>query len=217
MLLTLDLLDMMDPPAELADLERYFPFIEQYCPEYGIDTPARFSAFVAQIVVESNHFKTIKENLNYSAQGLANTWAKFSATGARGGPPNELAQRIARNPELIANHAYANRYGNRGPESGDGWKYAGKGLKQVTFHDNYLEYGLWSSTQAAEHPEFLLMPRHAVLSGVWYWESRKLSELADYDDEEHFHQISYKINGGWNGKMARFEAWGVAREACRHV
>lgn len=213
--LTLDLLDRMDPPADFHDLEVYHPHIEVLCNMYEINTPPRFSAFIAQITVESNHFKTVRENLNYGAQGLANTWPnRYSTTGQRGGPPNELALRIARNPMEIANHSYGGRYGNGPPESGDGWRYAGKGLKQVTFHDNYRDYGLWANVNVLDNPDLLLTPFHAVNSGVWYWVSRNLSELADFDDEEHFHEISYKVNGGWNGKAQRYENWLIAREAC---
>lgn len=213
MALTLDVLDRLDPPAEYRDLERYAPYLLPLMEQYMIDTPARICAFIAQVSVESNHFKTVQENLNYGAQGLANTWAKFSITGARGGPPNALALRIARNPVEIANHAYANRYGNGGPETNDGWRYSGKGLKQVTFRDNYAAYSQWAGVDAVNEPSLLLMPEHACKSAIWYWDSRNLNFLADYDDEEHFHQISYKINGGWNGKLARLECWQVARSA----
>lgn len=213
MSLTLDLLDRLDPPAEFSDLEKYAPYLLPLMEQFQIDTPPRITMFVAQVAVESNHFKTVQENLNYGAQGLANTWARFSLTGARGGPPNELALRIARNPAQIANHAYGNRYGNRGPETGDGWRYSGKGLKQVTFRDNYASYGAWAGVDAVAYPELLLLPEHACKSAVWYWVTRNLNFLADYDDEEHFHQISYKINGGWNGKLARLENWKVARSA----
>ena len=132
-LMTIDQLDMAVPMARYEDLVKYIDFLDEGMERFEINTPNRIAAFIAQVAHESGDFRYTEENLNYSWMGLRKTWpGKF--------PTDELAQQYHRQPERIANLVYAGRYGNGGEASGDGWKYRGRGLIQLTFHDNYLAY-----------------------------------------------------------------------------
>jgi putative chitinase len=219
----IELIDQAIPQAARQDIERYAPWIAQGWAAHHIDTPYRRSAWLAQVAVESNYLRTIKENLNYSAAGLANTWPKrYSITGRAGGAPNQLAMSIARDPVKIANNTYANRMGNGSPESGDGWKYIGRGLKQLTGKDNYAWYRSWSGADVVSRPDLLLEPEHAVGSAIGFWVRERLNSLADatQHDPNAFHIISALVSCGSRhcspiGKEHRFEAWRHARRACR--
>lgn len=174
----------------------WLPHITETMSKSDIETPLRVAAFVAQMALESGGFRILVENLNYSAQGLANTWARYSATGKRGGPPNALALKLARNPQAIANNVYADRMGN-GPESqGWGWKYRGRGLKQVTGHDNYERCGRFMGLPLLEKPELLELPQYAALSAGWFWDCNNLEHFADARD---FKGLTKAINGGLTG------------------
>jgi putative chitinase len=204
-LITIDELDMAVPHARFEDLGKYVDFLNEGLARFEINTPARIAAFIAQVAHESGNFMRVEENLNYSAQGLRKTWpSRF--------PTDEFAQGFHRNPQRIANYVYAGRYGNGDEASGDGWRYRGRGLIQVTFRDNYAAYAdVISDSTILAQPEQLAEPRHAVISACWYWFSRGLNRLADPRTEAGFNEISYKINGGWNGKAERLENWAAAR------
>lgn len=173
---------------------RYLPFLIKHMPDYGIDTPARVAAFIAQIAHESSDFTRIEENLNYSAKGLADTWpSRFKLAS---GFPNPLASALAKQPEAIANHVYANRMGNGPVESGDGWRYRGRGLKQITGKDNYRQCGEALNLDLVTQPDLLLNHDSAVESACWFWRARNLSPLADAGN---FLQVTKNINGGTIG------------------
>lgn len=210
----------MIPQAEFSDVQKYGPHLSLRCALTEINTPLRLSAFIAQIAVESQYLARVQENLNYSAQGLANTWpSRYSSTGKRGGAPNVLALKLARDPKAIADYTYANRFGNGSIASGDGSKYAGKGLKQLTFLDNYKAYQAASGIPVVAHPELLLLPFEASDSAVWFWNRNRLSELADLatgpSAMEVFDTISRKVNGGDNGLLQRRESWVIALKEAR--
>lgn len=180
-------------------------------PQYGIDTSKRLAAFFAQCGHESAGFSALVENLNYSAQGLANTWPnRYAERGTNGGyirksgklVPNSLALRIARNPELIANYTYANRMGNGSPDSGDGWKYRGRGIIQVTGKENYriCSRALFHDLTLIDNPEYLSDIEYAIYSACWYWDSRNLNAYADRED---LLGMTKAINGGTNGLAER--------------
>ena len=107
------------------------PFIME---KFGIDNPLRLSHFLSQCAHESGNFKLVRENLNYSADGLRKIFPKYF-------PTIEVANKYARQPEKIANRVYANRMGNGDEASGDGWKYKGAGFVQLTGKDNYTAFG----------------------------------------------------------------------------
>ena len=155
--------------------------------KYSINTPQRQACFLAQVMHESNSFKSLQENLNYSAQGLMRTWpSRF--------PDLDVAEKYEHNPEKIANKVYAGRMGNI--EEGDVWKYHGRGLIQLTGRENYANFGHNASVDVLSNPDLLITPEYACLSAAWYWNKRNLNELADKMDVEG---ITKKINGGTIG------------------
>jgi putative chitinase len=159
---------------------------------FKIDTRLRVAAFLAQVGHESGQLRTVVENLNYSAEGLIRTWPKRF---------NELtATAAARKPEQIANIVYASRLGNGPAVTGDGWRYRGRGLIQVTGWVNYQACGSALSLDLLTKPESLEQPVYAALSAAWFWSSNGLSELADAG---RFEAITRKVNGGLNGQADR--------------
>ncbi|WP_205894903.1 glycoside hydrolase family 19 protein [Metapseudomonas otitidis] len=177
---------------------------------FSLTTPARQSAFLAQAAHESYGFTRLTENLNYSATGLAATWpGRFRGAD---GQPNALARALHRRPEAIANVVYANRMGN-GPEaSGDGWRYRGRGLLQITGRAQYQRCGAALGLPLVEQPDLLAQPEPAVLSAAWFWQVNGLNELADAGD---FEAITRRINGGLNGLAERRALWVKFREALK--
>lgn len=153
---------------------------------FGIKTDLQQAHFLAQIGHESGGFTRLVENLNYGSLGLLKTWpSRFD---------EESAARMARKPELIANHVYGGRLGNTEP--GDGWRYRGRGLIQLTGKANYAEAAEAIGMPLVEQPELLEQPEAAALSAAWYWASRNLNTLADRDDVV---TITKRINGGTHG------------------
>jgi putative chitinase len=181
---------------------------------YAIDSAARQAAFLAQIGHESGGFVFVAENLNYSADGLANTWpAKFSTgqkTAAGRFIPNGLANTIARNPEAIANAAYANRLGNGDEKSGDGWRFRGRGLIQITGRDNYKAITHDVGLDYVLSPDLLEQPSGAAQSAAWFWNKNALNQYADSGD---FDTLTRRINGGLNGIEDRRARWSAAKIA----
>jgi len=165
-------------------------------PRYGINTSLRIAAFLAQCGHESAGFTRLVENLNYSAEALTRVWpTRF---------PPEIARQYARQPERIANRAYADRMGN-GPEaSGDGWRYRGRGLIQLTGADNYRAFARAVGATLEDVCANLETKTWAVESACWYWSTRGLNALADVRDVI---AITKRINGGTNGiddRQARY-------------
>lgn len=156
---------------------------------YEINTPARQAAFIGQCAHESANFKTLEENLNYSAEALMRVWpSRF--------PTMEVAQQYHRNPEKIANKVYGGRMGNGTEETGDGWLYHGRGLIQLTGKDNYMLAGDALNEDFIHSPDLILAPRWAALTAGWYWNKRQLNKEADAKD---FVGMTKKINGGTIG------------------
>ena len=163
------------------------------CAKYDISTPVRQAFFIGQCAHESNNFKTLEENLHYSANGLMRTWpSRF--------PDINVAAVYANNPEKIANKVYAGRMGNT--EDGDGWKYHGRGLIQLTGRENYANCGSGLGVDLLGNPDWLLDPKYAALSAGWFWSKRGLNALADVKDCE---TMTKRINGGIIGLSDRKE------------
>jgi putative chitinase len=180
--------------AKVAGL--FGPGLNAAMAKYQITTPARVAAFIAQVGHESSQLTAVVENLNYSAQALQSTWpSRFSA---------EVANASARQPEKIANIAYASRMGNGAPGSGDGWKYRGRGLIQVTGRANYQKCGDALGLDLITKPELLQEPANAAMSAAWFWYANGLNALADAGDLQ---AITRKINGGLNGYADRAELY----------
>ncbi len=170
---------------------------------YEINTPSRQAAFIGQCAHESSGFKTLQENLNYSAEALMRTWpSRF--------PTMEVAQQYARNPEKIANRVYGGRMGNGLEEAGEGWKYRGRGLIQLTGKDNYTLASDALSQDFISDPDLVLEPRWAALTAGWYWNKRQLNKEADAKD---YTAMTKKINGGTIGLNDRIAHIQHAQEA----
>ena len=175
---------------------------------YGIGTPRRVAHFLGQITVESGRLLAVVESLNYSVQGLANTWPSRFAIDLKARPPipNLLASQLGRtttracNQEQLANNVYADRMGNGSPATGDGWKYRGRGLKQLTGKENYARYQEGSGNRVLETPDLLLTPGVAADSAAWFWHDKGLNALADKGD---IAAITKKVNGGQLGILER--------------
>ena len=150
----------------------------------GINTAIRLSHFFAQLVHESG-LKPISENLNYSEKGLLITFKKYFN--------NITAKEYARKPEKIANKVYANREGNGNEQSGDGWKYRGRGFIQITLKNNYINLSKDTDIDYVNNPDLLLNEADSMIAALWYWDKIKANELADKDDLD---KISDRINIG---------------------
>jgi len=158
---------------------------------FDINTPERQAAFIGQCAHESGSFKTLQENLNYSAKGLNATWpSRF--------PSEEAAQPFHRNPEKIANKVYSGRMGNT--DEGDGWKYRGRGLIQLTGKDNYRLASDALGVDFVANPDLVLTREYAAMTAAWYWNKRGLNKEADAKD---FTGMTKKINGGTIGLADR--------------
>lgn len=173
-------------------LDQWLHALNEILPEYGIDTPLRLSHFLAQCAHESGNFRFLKENLNYRAPTLRTLFPKYFPTDA-------LAQDYANRPnkqEAIANRIYANRMGNGPEESGDGFRYCGRGLIQLTGRDNYTWFAASLEIPVEEAADYLQTFEGAVQSACWFWENNNLNALADRDDVV---AVTKKINGGTIG------------------
>lgn len=168
--------------------------------KYEINSKARIASFLAQTGHESGHFNTLVENLNYSASRLVAVWPKRFRD-------IDFASKYAHNPEKLGNYVYANRIGNDTEESGDGYKYRGRGLIQLTGRSNYSAASKALSVDLINNPDMLLTPEIAAISAGWFWASRGLNELADDEtddnDLEDFTRITKIINGGTSGLNER--------------
>ena len=170
-------------------IDHWHEALDQQLPDYGIDTPLRVAHFVAQCAHESGNFVFIKENLNYKAASLQKIFSKYF-------PTPELAQQYANRPERIANRIYANRMGN-GPEaSGDGYRYCGRGLIQLTGKDNYTFFAGSLNIPVEEASDYLATFEGAAQSACWFWEQNNLNRFADANDVKG---LTRAINGGYIG------------------
>lgn len=189
----------------------FLAFINSSMSLYSVIGVKRSAAFISQVGHESGQLTRMVENLNYSADGLANTWpnryaesdgkggyVKFMVNGRQRNKPNALGLSLHRKPEQIANNVYAGRMGNTAP--GDGWKYRGRGLIQLTGKNNYRLCGEALGLDLLGRPELLEELEHACMAAGWFWKSNGLNELADKGDIEG---ITLRINGGLNGLSDR--------------
>ena len=168
----------------------FVPVLNTAMNRYQIVGAKRNAAFIAQVGHESGQLTRLVENLNYSADVLRKTWpSRFDV---------DLASAVARKPEQIANIAYGNRIGNTA--LGDGWKYRGRGLIQITGKNNYRACGEALGLDLISQPELLEKPQHACMSAAWFWATNGLNSLADAGK---FDAITQRINGGQNGAADR--------------
>lgn len=169
-------------------VEEYYEALCKALPKYDITTENRVAGFLAQCAHESNNFKVLQENLNYSADGLRRIFPKYFKTA----DPDDYA----RQPEKIANRVYASRMGNGDEDSGDGWKYRGRGVIQLTGHDNYSRFAKDMNMSVEEVIDYLETVEGAIMSAAWYWNSRKINSAADAND---IVKMTKLVNGGTIG------------------
>jgi len=179
-----------------ADAEQYVDDLEDVLPRYGIaESKLRLAHFFSQVLHESGCMRYDMENLNYSAKALRAVFGKYFKT-------KREAEAYARQPEKIANRVYARRMGNGSEGSGDGWKYRGRGLIQLTGKNNYKAFARWiGDDQVLVDPD-RVASEYAVQSAVYYWDRHKLNNIADRDDVV---RLTKRINGGVNGLAHRKE------------
>jgi putative chitinase len=187
-------------------LEQWTNALNQLLTDYGIDTPPRVAAFIAQCAHESGNFVFLKENLNYRAASLRKIFPKYF-------PTDELANQYAALPnkaEAIANRIYANRMGNGDEASGDGYRYCGRGLIQLTGKSNYSNFADSIETPVEQVPAYLETFEGAVQGACWFWETNNLNQWADKDD---ILTMTKRINGGTIGLEDRKKHY----EHAKHV
>lgn len=184
--------------------EGLLSILAEELPKYGIDTPLRICHFLSQLSHESAGFTIMQENLNYSSEGLLKIFKRYFSP--------ELAKHYQRKPQMIANKVYANRMGNGGESSGDGWKYRGRGFIQLTGKSNYIKYSklVFRDDRLVTNPDLATDLKTACLIACEFWKENSLNTLADKDD---VHSITKKINGGLNGIEHRKELLAKAKQA----
>lgn len=184
-------------------LDYWYNALEQLLPDYDINTPQRVAAFVAQCAHESGNFRVIKENLNYKATSLRKIFPKYF-------PDDAIAAHYASLPnkqEAIANRVYGGRMGNGPEETGDGYRYCGRGLIQLTGKQNYTDFAMSIETPVEEIPEYLATFEGAAQSACWFWEKNNLNKWADTGDIK---ELTRRINGGYIGLEDRIKHYNHA-------
>jgi putative chitinase len=173
----------------------------------------RQAAFLAQVGHESWSFTRLSESFNYSVPGLKIFGSRLSAAQREELGRNAHERQVPMlRQQRIANIVYANRYGNGGELTGDGWHYRGRGLKQITFHSNYAACGEALGVDLLGNPELLEQERYAAQSAAWFWQARGCNQLAELED---FQGITHAINGpALAGHQDRVARW---RRATKHL
>jgi putative chitinase len=190
MQVTLELLQHMCPKTKQTVLAGYVEPLNTVAEYYEMTAnPARLAGFLAQTGHESGGFNFIKENLNYSATGLMSIFKKYF-------PSLDIAKQYERKPEKIANRVYGNRMGNGPEESGDGYKFCGRGLIQLTGKQNYTKLAEDLGISIDETVAYLETPNGAVSSAGWFWDNNNLNQYCDSND---FVTLTKRINGGTIG------------------
>ena len=179
---------------------QWFHALNEILPEYEITSLPRVAAFLAQTAHESGGYRALKENLNYKAESLVKVFPKYF-------PTIDLARQYAHNQEKIANRVYGNRMGNGPEESGDGFRYCGRGLIQLTGKDNYTNFADSIETPVEELPEYLETCEGALQSACWFWETNNLNQWADKGD---MLTLTKRINGGTIGLEDRIKHYNHA-------
>lgn len=187
-------------------VDHWYAALVEILPKYGITTERRVAHFVSQCAHESNNFRSLEENLNYREETLLKIFGRYFGPGKRN------AAEYAKNPEKIANYVYMDEFrkskmGNTQP--GDGWRFRGRGLKQLTGRDNYTRFGASVGMSAEQAAEYVATEKGAIESACWFWDSNKLNSLADGDDVT---AMTKRINGGDIGLADRQSRYKNAME-----
>jgi putative chitinase len=171
------------PPTQARQFQ---PALEPALQRFAITTPRRVAAFLAQCHVESAGFSRLEENLFYTTPArIAAVWPSRFRTAAEAAP-------FARNPERLANRVYANRLGNGPESSGDGWRFRGRGLKQLTGRTNYADAARALQRPYVTEPDLVRAPADAVLTAAWFFARSGCNTLADAGQWD---AITRRVNG----------------------
>lgn len=193
------LLSLTAPHLAEAVLEPWVIPLRDACARFEINSIRRVAAFLGNLAHEGGWRLGRRENMNYSAVRLSQVWPGRFAKSK--GVPNALALLLANKPEALANHVYANRMGNRGPDTGDGWRYRGNGPIQLTGHDNHAAFAKAMGMEVAAAAAWIESTfEGAVMSAAWFWEENDINRLADTPGVE---DEARAINGGEIGLADR--------------
>lgn len=192
-MITLEQFSAMIPRNK--DTEAWFDAAVVLFEEYEINTPLRIAGFMAQCAHESADFTRLEENLNYSEKALNSVFGRYFGKGKRD------AKEYARDPKKIANYVYQDEFRSKrgalgNTERGDGWRFRGRGIKQLTGRNNYTAFAKSIGITAEEAAEYVATPKGAIESACWFWKTNKLERYADADDNLG---LTKKINGGTIG------------------
>jgi putative chitinase len=188
-MITLELLKAIAPKTKQNVLEQYVGPLDEVAKYYDMyDNVHRAAGFVAQTAHESGGFNFIKENLNYSASGLVKTFPKYFT--------QETAEAYQHQPEKIASRIYANRMGNGDEASGDGYRFCGRGLIQLTGRSNYTKFSGDLGISVEDCVTYIETAEGATSSAGWFWDNNNLNQYCDSDD---FVMLTKRINGGTIG------------------
>lgn len=200
----------------VSRVQEFLPFFTEVFEYAGITTEQGAAMFIGQVGVECDGFTRFEENLNYKPERLVQVWpSRFRMPRTMSIPQsNVLADdpnaeifkdgkrnpyKFAHQPQKLANYVYGSREGNRGPESGDGWRFRGRGLKQLTFANNYLAFTndtkSFLKTDFIKKPDAILIPKNAVYSAGWFWIENNLNQFADKAVPDNI-GLTKKVNGG---------------------
>jgi len=187
-------------------VEEWYDALADILPKYDIVTEARVAGFIAQCAHESGNFMTLEENLNYREETLLKIFPRYFGAGKRN------AAEYAKNPEKIANYVYMDEFrtskmGN--VKEGDGWRFRGRGLKQLTGRENYTNFGKSVNMTAEQAAEYVATEKGAIESACWFWNAKKLNDVADTGDVVKMTKI---INGGDIGLADRQSRYKKAME-----
>lgn len=200
-MITLEQFQAMIPRNKEADA--WFEAAKELFEAYDINTPNRIAGFMAQCAHESADFTRLEENLNYSEKALNGVFGRYFGKGKRD------AAEYARNPEKIANYVYQDEFrSKRGAmgnvNDGDGWRFRGRGIKQLTGRNNYTAFGKTVGMSAEEAADYVATPKGAIESACWFWKTNKLEKWADKGDNVG---LTKRINGGTIGLDDRNRRW----------
>jgi putative chitinase len=176
-------------------INHWYEAIDQLLPDYDINTPARVSAFIAQCAHESGNFVFVKENLNYRAASLRKTFAKYFTDDA-------IAAAYANKPEKIANRVYANRMGNGDEASGDGYRFCGRGLIQLTGRDNYTRASqqIFGDDRLVKNPDLASRLDVGAQIALWFWKNQVRPNVSNFNNTK---EVTNAINPGLSGLQDR--------------
>ena len=201
MQVTLELLQQLCPHTKTPILEGYVEPLNTVAEYYEMTTnAARLAGFLAQVAHESGGFTAVKENLNYSKDGLRKIFSKYFTD-------DSIATAYARQPEKIANRVYANRMNNGDEASGDGYRFCGRGLIQLTGRANYTKFANDLGMSIEDTVAYLETPNGAVASAGWFWDNNNLNKYCDSGD---FITLTKRINGGTIGLADRQHHFDIA-------